>query len=68
MVYAIIHMIRIETGIFKRFKRFISFYTRFIDDGVFAWHGSDQDFKLFAEEFNQSDPSILSLLGLFCRI
>ena len=58
VVYAIIHMIYIETGIFTRFKRYISLYTRFIDDGFCAWHGSDQDFEIFAEEFNRVDPSI----------
>jgi len=58
VVYAIIHMIYIETDIFRRFKRNISLYTRFIDDGFCAWHGSDEDFEIFAEEFNRADPSI----------
>jgi hypothetical protein len=58
VVYAIIHMIYIETDIFRRFKRYISLYTRFIYDGFCAWHGSDEDFEIFAEEFNRADPSI----------
>jgi hypothetical protein len=37
VVYAIIHMICIETDIIKRFESSISLYTRFIDDGFFAW-------------------------------
>ena len=58
VVYAIIHMIRIETDIVRRFKRHISLYTRFIDDGICGWHGSDEDFEKFASEFNRADPSI----------
>ena len=33
-------------------------YERLIDDGITAWHGSDEDFALFSAEFNQADPSI----------
>lgn len=58
VVYAIIHMIRIETDIIKRFERSISLYTRFIDDGFCGWHGSDEDFKTFASDFSCADPSI----------
>jgi hypothetical protein len=58
VVYAIIHMIRIETDIIKRFKSSISLYTRFIDDGCCGWHGSDEDFENFASEFSRADPSI----------
>ena len=58
VVYAIIHMICIETDIIKRFESSISLYTRFIDDGFCAWHGSDKDFEFFASEFNSADPSI----------
>ena len=58
VVYAIIHMIRIETDIIKRFKSSISLYTRFIDDGCCGWHGSDEDFENFASEFSHADPSI----------
>ena len=58
VVYAIIHMIRIETEIIKRFKSNISLYTRFIDDGFCGWHGSDEDFEIFASEFSRADPSI----------
>ena len=58
VVYAIIRMIYIETGIFTRLKRYISLYARFIDDEFCAWHGSDQDFEIFAEEFNRVNPSI----------
>jgi hypothetical protein len=58
VVYAIIHMIRIETEIIRRFKSNISFYTRFIDDGFCGWHGSDEDFEVFASEFSRADPSI----------
>jgi hypothetical protein len=58
VVYAIIHMICIETDIIKRFESSIILYTRFIEDGFCAWHGSDKDFKKIASEFNSADPSI----------
>ncbi len=58
VVYAIIHMICIETDSIKRFESSISLYTRFIDDGFCAWHGSDKDFDFFASEFNSADLSI----------
>ena len=58
VVYATIHMIKIETPIVKKFRRNISLYKRFIDDGITGWHGSDEDFALFSAEFNEADPSI----------
>ncbi len=58
VVYAFIHMIRIEADIIRRFKRHISIYTTFIDDGICVWHGSDEDFEKFASEFNRADPPI----------
>ena len=51
-------MIKIETPIVKKFRRNISLYKRFIDDGITGWHGSDEDFALFSAEFNEADPSI----------
>ncbi len=58
VVYANIHMIRIETPIFHKFKKNISLYSRLIDDGITGWHGSDEDFALFSAAFNEADPSI----------
>jgi hypothetical protein len=58
VVYAIIHMIRIETPNFQKFRKNISLYERLIDDGITAWHGSDEDFALFSAAFNEADPSI----------
>ena len=58
VVYAIIHMIRIETDIYKQFENSISLYTRFIDDGFCGWHGSEEEFDIFSEKFNRVDPSI----------
>jgi hypothetical protein len=58
VVYAIIHMICIETPIVRKFKKNISMYKRLIDDGIIGWHGSDKDFALFSAAFNEADPSI----------
>ena len=58
VVYAIIHMICIETPIVRKFKKNISMYKRLIDDGIIGWHGSDEDFALFSAAFNEADPSI----------
>ena len=51
-------MICIETDSVKRFESSIILYTRFIDGGFCAWHGSDKDFENFASEFNSADSSI----------
>jgi hypothetical protein len=46
----------------------MSFYYRFIDDGICLWHASDDDFQVFSQAFNDVDPSIKiiwSLLSLW---
>ena len=58
VVYANIHLFFIETNIVNSFSESIDLYSRFLDDGITFWGGSDEDFAVFSKAFNDVDPSI----------
>jgi hypothetical protein len=58
VVYANIHMFFIETSIVNSFPDYVRQYSRFLDDGLTFWDGSDEDFAVFSTAFNAVDPSI----------
>ena len=58
VVYANIHMFFIETEIMYSFSQCVRLYSRFLDDGITFWEGSDEDFAVFSNAFNQVDSSI----------
>ena len=47
VVYANIHLIFVETNIIYSFNACFRLYSRFIDDGNFLRHASDEDFIVF---------------------
>jgi hypothetical protein len=58
VVYAIIHMLHVESVVVTRFQPNILLYKRFIDDGLCFWSGTDEDFHEFSNALNQVDPHI----------
>ena len=58
VVYAVIHMIHVESAVVEQFSENITLYNRFIDDGICLWHGADNTFCMFAAALDQVDPSI----------
>ena len=53
VVYAIIHMVYIETPIVCKFQQNydISMYKQLIEDGILGWHGLEKDFSLVSGKF-----------------
>ena len=58
VVYANNHLIFEDTNIVYSFNIRFNFYFCFIDDEICLWHGSDEDFLIFSQEFNNIDPTI----------
>ena len=57
VVYANIHLFFIETDIVYSFQSCTNLYSRFLDDGITFWEGSDEDFAVFSDAFNRFDPT-----------
>ena len=67
VVYAIIHMLFIETAIVNSFSLNVRLYSRFLDDGIVFWEGSDEDFTVFSTAFSEIDPSIKFIWSDCCK-
>jgi hypothetical protein len=52
--YANIPFIFVETNSIDSFNACLSFYSRFIDDGICLWHASDDDSRVFSQYFSQA--------------
>ena len=50
--------IYIDEPIVGKFTKKISMHKILVDDEIFEWRGSDEDFVLFSAAFNEADPSI----------